>query len=121
MPTNIERYTCGLIDILKISVFLRLQLLHNLSVLLDSKSCTMFLSVPDKGFLNLRAEARSEKINVKKKGVYQGRSKMTWKSNLIIPTCGNCSSSRIRDLNTSKAKLQGAKYQREKIKTGSFA
>ncbi len=36
-------------------------------------------------------------------------------------TCGNCSSSRIRDLNTSKAKLRGAKDPREKIKTGSFS
>ncbi len=35
--------------------------------------------------------------------------------------CGNCSSSRIRDLNTSKAKLRGAKDPREKIKTGSFS
>ncbi len=35
--------------------------------------------------------------------------------------CGNCSSSSIRDVNTSKAKLRGAKDPREKIKTGSFS
>ncbi len=38
-----------------------------------------------------------------------------------LSPCGNCSSSRIRDLNTSKAKLRGAKDPREKIKTGSFS
>ncbi len=42
--------------------------------------------------------------------------------------CGNFSRSSSRigsgsidDLNTSKAKLRGAKYQREKTKTGSFS
>ncbi len=41
---------------------------------------------------------------------------------------GNCSSrsnrigsTRIGDLNTSKAKLRGAKYQREKTKTRRFS
>ncbi len=38
-----------------------------------------------------------------------------------IEVCGNCSSNRIGDLNTSKAKLRGAKYQREKAKTGLFS
>ncbi len=35
-------------------------------------------------------------------------------------TCGNCSNKRIGDLKTSKAKLRGAKYQREKTKTKLF-
>ncbi len=35
--------------------------------------------------------------------------------------CSDCSSNSIGDLNTSKAKLRGAKYQREKAKTGSFS
>ncbi len=34
---------------------------------------------------------------------------------VVIVVCGNCSGSRIRDLNTSKAKLRGAKDPREKI------
>ncbi len=38
-----------------------------------------------------------------------------------LPVRKNCGSSRIRDLNTSKAKLRGAKYQREKTKTGWFS
>ncbi len=36
-------------------------------------------------------------------------------------SCGYCSNNRVGDLNTSKAKLRGAKYQREKAKTGSFS
>ncbi len=37
-----------------------------------------------------------------------------------LPLCGDCSSDRIDDLNTSKAKLRGAKYQREKTKIKLF-
>ncbi len=34
--------------------------------------------------------------------------------------CGSCSDNRIGELNTSKAKLRGAKYQRDKTKTKLF-
>ncbi len=37
-----------------------------------------------------------------------------------IKSCGSCSNNRIGDLNTSKAKLRGSKYQREKTKTKLF-
>ncbi len=39
-----------------------------------------------------------------------------FKSNLKQQRCGNFSNNIIGDLNTSKAKLRGAKYQREKKK-----
>ncbi len=37
-----------------------------------------------------------------------------------VSNCGSCSNNRIGDLNTSKAKLRGAKYQREERKTTLF-
>ncbi len=38
----------------------------------------------------------------------------------VQESCGSCSNNRIGDLSTSKAKLRGAKYQREKTKTKLF-
>ncbi len=55
-----------------------------------------------------------EKQPLKKRNEHLFRKTVCWN----VGKCSNCSSSRIRDLNTSKAKLRGAKDQREKAKPG---
>ncbi len=42
---------------------------------------------------------------------------ITYEDFFTIRHCGNCSNNIIGDLNTTKAKLRGAKYQTEKAKT----